>query len=95
MTDDEVLVRISPRPGECQMRRYVCLITEALGLALFLFVCFVLTQADVFLNVRQIASRIVWLCGLVVERCQHQNPTLGKGRSLHRGLISLVINESD
>lgn len=62
--DDEVLVHISPRPGECQMRRYVCLITEALGLPLFLFACFVLTQADVFLYVRQIASRIVCLCGV-------------------------------
>lgn len=62
MIDDEVLVRISPRPGECQMRRYVCLITEALGLPLFFFACFVLTQANVFLDARQIASRIVWLC---------------------------------
>lgn len=31
--DDEVLVRVSPRPGECQMRWYICLITA------FVFVC--------------------------------------------------------
>lgn len=51
LIDDEVWAHISPEPGEGQMRWHVGLITEAVDLALFLFLfslSFVLTQQTFF-----------------------------------------------